>query len=231
MRFFTDCLSMATPYIPNRDSLFGPWLLNFSTLLTANPGLYGLVAADATAVAALNTSWIAAYALVTSSATKTAATVQAKNINRLTATATLRSYAQRIAINPGVLAANKIAIGVNARTNPPTPIAAPVTFPVISIPQLQTHSFTLYARDNLASPSVKAKPAGAIGMQLFQRVGGSGTPSVNAGDTLMGTVTKIPTTINTAPTNAGSTCFYAARWITRTGLVGPMSAQISTVVT
>ena len=44
------------PYIPARNANLIAWAANFSTLITASPGTYGLLAGDATAIAAQNTA-------------------------------------------------------------------------------------------------------------------------------------------------------------------------------
>ena len=67
------------PYIPTKQSMFSAWLANFSSLISANPSSYGLMASDATTIAGYNTSWIAAYTPVTMASTKTPAAIAAKN--------------------------------------------------------------------------------------------------------------------------------------------------------
>ena len=97
------------PYIPTKQSIFDTWFLNFSSLITTSPSTYGLVAGDAVVIAALYTSWHAAYVLTTSSSTKTAAAVAAKNVAYASAITQVRSYAQQIANNAGVSNNAKIA--------------------------------------------------------------------------------------------------------------------------
>lgn len=101
------------PYIPAADPAFAAWLDNFSALLTAAPATYGQTSGVAAAVAAVTATWDAAYALVTSPSTKTKDTVQAKNVARINALAEVKPVAQQISLNQGVLASDKVAIGVN----------------------------------------------------------------------------------------------------------------------
>jgi hypothetical protein len=217
------------PYIPTKDSIFDTWFANFSTRITAAPGTYGVTASDATAIATAYTAWHSAYLLVTSPGTKTATTVNNKNIQRVTALATIRPYAQTIGLNAGVLAANKVSLGINPRTSVPLPITVPTTYPAIQVIQALPLQHVLRFRDQLASPSVKSKPYGVLQMQLF-------------GETSLTVVTD-PTTLNflqvatkspfavTWPSGArGLTAYYAARWVTRKGLVGPWSPIVPFVV-
>lgn len=220
---------MSTSYIPPKDADFAPWLVNFSTMITASPATYGLVAGDAVSIAAQNTAFAAAYALVTSPSTKTPTTVQAKNIAKANALATVRPYAQRIANNAGVSSSNKIALGLNPRTNPPTPVTQPTTLPVLSIPSMINLGLIMRYRDSLASPSVKAKPAGAIAAEVYVKT--SATPIVDPTLlTFAGLQTKSPFTLSFTSGDIGKQAYVVARWVTRKGLVGPWGAIVAATV-
>ena len=210
------------PYIPPKDADFNNWLGNFSTLITASPGTYGLTSGDATAIAAQVAAWEAAYALVTSPTTKTKTTVQAKNAEKITVLATVRPYAQNIGLNAGVSSANKIALGVNPRTSTPVPITVPTTYPVLSITQALPLQHVLHYRDQLASPSVKSKPYGVTGLLLY----GTASATVITDPSVLiflGLQTKSPLLQSWPSGDVGQKAYYAARWATRKGLVGPWS--------
>lgn len=214
---------MSSSYIPAKDSQYQVWLLNFSTLITASPGTYGLLAADATTIAAAYTAWNTAYLAATNGTTRGPTTIQAKNVQRINSQATARPYSQQIANNAGVSSANKVALGINPRTNPPSPVPAPTTNPVLTISSAIAFGHIVRFRDSLASPSVKAKPAGAIGLQLFAST--SATPITDPTLLEFNSVqTKSPFTITWGSGDVGKTAYYAARWVTRRGLVGPWSA-------
>lgn len=215
------------PYVPARNANFIAWLANFSTLITAAPATYGLASGDATTIAAINTSLAADYALITSPATKTKTTVQAYNSAKAGDLPTVRGYAQMIANNAGVSASNKTAVGVNPRTSTPTPITAPTTSPVLTAQSASTGGIILRYRDATASPSVKAKPYGAIGVQLWAMSSATPVTDPSLLDFQLN-ATKSPLTLS-MPGTAGHTIYIAARWQTRTGLVGPWSSIISYV--
>lgn len=212
-----------SPYIPNRDAEFLTWAQNFSTLLTASPTTYGLVTGDATAVDTVTDAFTAAYALATAPTTRTAVTVQAKNIARINAEAVIRPYAQQIAANVGVASDDKIAIGVNPRTSVPTPIGVPTTFPTLTVQPSGPLLITYRYRDNEASPTSKAKPYGSLQVQVF----GQTSSTVVTDPTslpLLTTVTKAPGQLAFGSVDGNKTCYFAARYITRRGDVGPWSA-------
>jgi hypothetical protein len=210
------------PYIPTKDALLANWALNFTTLLTAAPTTYGQTAAVASACAATEVLWAAAYALVTSSSTKTKATVAAKNIARTNMLAIIRPVAQQISLNAGVTSGNKTAIGVNPRTSTPAPITAPTTYPVLSVTQSLALTHVISYRDQLASPSVKSKPYGVVQMYLY---GLPSTTTVTDPTTMpfLGGKTKTPLSQSWPSADKGMTIYYAARWATRSGLLGPWS--------
>ena len=217
------------PYIPAKDNSLLAWALNFSGLVTTAPATYGLSSTDAANIAAPVALFQAAMALVTSPATKTAQTVATKNTDRTNMLATIRPYAQQIANNAGVTTAAKIALGVNPKTSTPTPITAPTTSPVLTAQSTSTAGTIIRYRDATASPSVKAKPYGVVAAQIFA------LPSATAITdpttlTYQGNFTKSPLTLALGSAAAGKTVYFAARWITKKGLVGPWSGIISYVV-
>lgn len=210
------------PYIPVRDVDLDTWSANFSTLITAAPATYGLVAGDASAIAAAVLAWHTAYLLMTSPTTKTKAAVQDKNTQRTLMLATVRPYAQNIALNAGVDPTDKVAIGVNPRTSVPVPITAPTTYPAITIVQALSLSHVIAYRDQLSSPTVKSKPYGVLGVQIYA--------------TASATVITDPTTLTYRQTtpkspllqswdsgDVGKQAYYTARYVTRKGLFGPWS--------
>jgi hypothetical protein len=217
------------PYIPPKDANFATWLANFATLIAASPATYGLMASDAATISAQNSAFAAAYALVTSPSTKTAATVSAKNTEKIIALATVRPYAQTIANNAGVSSANKIALGLNPKTSVPVPITAPTTMPILTAQSTSTAGTILRYRDSTASPSVKSKPYGVTAVQLYAKA--SVTPITDPSLlTFFEVATKSPLTASLGSGAAGMTVYFAARWQTRKGLVGPWSPIISYVV-
>lgn len=216
-------------YIPAKDADLSNWMLNFSTLISASPATYGLLSSDASLIAAQNAAFQAAYALVTSPSTKTAATVSSKNTAKVTALAVIRPYAQTISLNPGVASSDKTAVGVNPRTSTPSIITPPTSNPILSVQSAANLSLILRYRDSAASPSVKAKPYGVTACRISAMV--SATP-VTDPTTLPFCVqaTKSPLTITRASGDAGKQLYMAAQWVIRTGGVSPWSPIINFTV-
>jgi hypothetical protein len=159
-------MAALAPYVPRRDVDLDAWAGNFSTLLTAAPATYGQTSGTAVAVAAAYASWHAAFLLVSSPSTKTAATVSSKDSQRVSMLATIRAVAQNVSLNPAVSSSSKMAIGVNPRTSTPSPITPPTTYPLIVIQAGANLQLYVRYRDSAATPSVKSKPYGVQSVQL-----------------------------------------------------------------
>jgi hypothetical protein len=221
------------PYIPARDADFSAWLLNFSTLLTATPAAFGLVAGDAVIVAAQNTAFQAAYLLATDPGTRTSPTVAAKDAARVTAEGVVRPYAVGISRNAAVTPENKTAIGVNLPNTAPVPVPPPLTFPQLGFRSAEPLTHVLQYQDSGLGTG-KRKPFGAIACELWRSVG-----TVAATDPAQarfyGLFTKSPLRSSFEAPEVGKVCTYFARWTTRSGPAGaaqpgPWSAPLTIAV-
>jgi hypothetical protein len=217
---------MQAPYIPASDAAFRVWIVNFAALITAAPANYGLIAGDAVTIQASANAFDAAYILATDPSTRTAPTIAAKDAARASATATVRPYAIGIKLNAAVSDENKTAVGVNVPVSTRTPIPPPATAPALTVTGIGPGVHTLAYRD-VTTPASKAKPFGAIGIELFR--------TVAAVETYLGTRTKSPAAVDTVGIAIGTVATYRARWITRSGpagsaQTGPWSAPVSAVV-
>jgi hypothetical protein len=216
---------MQPPYIPTKDSLLDTWLLNFSTLFTANPSGYGFSSSDATVVANAYATWHAAYVVTQTPTTRSKPNIANKDAAKATALATVRPYAVSISLNKGVTNDQKAAIGVTVRGTGPTPIAAPSTSPILTwIAGTPGQATIRYADQN--TPSSRAKPPGALQIQLC---GAASVTVVTDPTTLpqLAVATKNPMGLNLPSGSVGKTVYLAARWLTRTGLYGPWSNIIA----
>lgn len=221
---------MASSYIPSTNSGLADWLLNFSTLITAAPTTYGLIAGDATAIAAQNTAYQDAYALATDPITRTSVTVAGLAAAKSAALFVVRPYAVSISLNPAVDDSDKTAVGVTVRKTVPTPIPAPTATPALSFVSGVPLNVTLQAR-NTATPTSKAKPFGAIGVEVWSAVGTvPATDPAQLGYDF--SASKIPFVRAFEAGQQGKVCSMAVRYVTRGGnggvaKVGPWSAILN----
>lgn len=213
---------MAASYIPAPDAGFLDWVENFATLLTADPTLYGIDAIAAGIIQGAADAYSAAYALAVNPGTRTPVTVAAKDSARIVAQGTARTYAAQIRLNPGVANEDKIDLGLNLPNNAGSPIPAPSTFPLLTFLQASpgTHQFSF--KDS-GTPSVKAKPYGALQLELraVAAVAAATDPELMLTKQM---VTKSPFLVEWGAPDYGKIATYAGRWVTRRGLVSPWSA-------
>ncbi len=157
---------MSNDYIPAKDADFINWSANFSTLITAAPGTYGLTAPDAVAIAAADASWAAAYTLAVDPATRTPATVADKDVERANAETVERPYAMTINADPAVTDLARVSLGLTVRTVHPTPASTPTDVPLLNLRSQQAASMEISIRAT-ATPTSRARPAGCDGCQLI----------------------------------------------------------------
>jgi hypothetical protein len=220
---------MAVSYIPTKDADLDNWAANFSTRITAAPGTFGLIAADATAIAAAYTSWHTLYLAAIAPATRTPVSVADKDTAKIGLLAIYRPYAVAISLNAGVLTSDKIEVGVNPRTNSPTPVAAPTSAPVVSLIGATYLQHLLRYRDEGAPSTSRAKPVNVLQIQIFAAVSTT-VVSDPATLPLKAVATKVPVVVAWDSSDVGKVAYYASRWVTRTGLVGPWSTISNIVV-
>lgn len=220
-------------YIPAPDAGFESWLLNFTTLLTAAPTTYGLIAGDAVICAAEYTDWHTKYLAATNPATRTAPAIAAKDAARAHAESVVRPYAQRIKVNPAVTNASRAAIGVTINSFPPTPIPAPLTSPALILVSAQPNNATLQYRDS-ATPTSKAKPYGVKQCSVCVTIGVAPAVDPDAAR-YAGGYTKSPMQLGFESGDRGKYATVFARWENGSGpggvgAFGPWGAPISFII-
>lgn len=221
---------MSAPYIPPTTSGFDTWGANFSALITADPTRYGLDSLAAASIQSAYDLFHVQYLLAGTTmphnvpvnpSTRTPVTVAAMRTQLGASRAIYRTYASQIRINPGVTNDDKVALGLNLPNTSPTPVPQPVSYPLLSFLSAGplTHTFSYKDSD---TPDGKAKPQGVVQMQL---VGEATETVVVDPDTLppLTPQTKSPFMITWFPGDGSKTAYYASRWVTRRGLVGPWS--------
>ncbi len=225
-------------YIPNSDAAFDAWAVNFATLITANPSLYGIDPTDAATIQAAVDLYDAAYQIAGVSGTppktplnpsqRTAVTIATKDSAKSAALDIVRFFGINIRNNVGVSNDDKTALGLTIVKTIPTPIPAPVTVPILTFVANGTNSTQFTWRDS-GTPTVKRRPFGAVGVQLYRSFT-TPAPLTPAPADFIGVYTKAPFTVVGDDTHAGDSARYWARWITQRQLVGDFSAPLDLIV-
>lgn len=219
-------------WLPSKDALLLSFATNFSAKITAAPTSYGLVAADATALAALVTAYTTAYNTSVTPSTRTKTTVAAKNVAKAQLVASLRSLAKRIQANPAVTAPQKTDLGLPIHSTGPTPNPAPSTSPMVAVLQRGIRSHIISIRD-IANQDKRGKPPGVAGAEIYSIVPASATtapdqlPSDLEDWRFEGIATKGEFVVDYKGDDVGKTAYIVARWFNNKGEAGPISAPIN----
>lgn len=216
---------MPGDFIPSRDSQLDSWLLNFKTLIAANPASYGLVSGDATSITNSFNAWHAAYLAATNPTTRTHVTIAAKDAQKILTVDVVRTYATTIRANTAVSNDLKLGLGLRIADTTPTPVPPPTTYPILAINGAGPGTQDLRASDQL-SPTRRAKPAGTAGLLVFRVVATEAATDPNSAP-LLGFVTKAAFQSTFAPEDDGKIATYFARWTNGKGQFGPWSAPVS----
>ena len=217
---------MPGSYIPLKIAIYAAWMLNFSTKLTAAPATYGLVAGDASAVAAQYSVFSAAYAISSAPATRTSVTVANTQTSRNALSILVRNYARIILANSGVADSDKTALGLTIKDTHPTPIPTPGTSPVIAFVGATPGQLTLTFRDTGSSLKSRSKPAGVTALQMFILFATT-APATPDATPFFGLVTRSPFAVDVPPADVGKDAWIYGRWLNAKGKPGPWSALLN----
>jgi hypothetical protein len=212
-------------YIPAEDGPAQEWMTTYASGISANPGLYMLSPADATAITNAVNAYVAARAVTLVPATKTKVTVLAKDNARLSAEQICRQYAMVIKENAGIPDEAKVNIGVRPPNETREPITCPQSQPVLSVVAATDGAQTLRFADAL-TPNTGAKPFGAVSLQLFVAVAEDEVADP-ASAKFQGNFTKNPIALAFSAEDDQKKVTYFARWQSRKGETGPWSAPVS----
>ena len=216
-----------TDFIPAKEDDVASFAVNFSSLITSSPTSYSLVAGDATALAALLTAYNTALAVTKVPNTRTPTSVATKNTTKAQLIADIRALAKRIQATTFVTGAQKVALGITVPDHVRTPVAPPVTKPVLTIDTQGTLGFTLRIADE-TTQNKRAKPPGVDGAEVYTFVAAAGAtpPADLSGWSYAGRAMRSNYNLSFDSTDAGKIVFVKAAWVNPRGQSGPVSDEI-----
>ena len=143
---------------------------------------------------------------------------QSKDESRSGLTAAIRPLVRRLQASSVVSDAEKAALGITVSATP-GPIGPPTTAPICSIEFGARLQHTLRFVDE-TTPTRKAKPAGVLGVEIWNHVGT--TPPASESELRFVAVdTSTPFVLNFTSEDGGKTAYYWLRWVSPTGERGP----------
>lgn len=209
-------------YLPGPDADYQAWVANFVTYANANLASLGLVAADMTPVTTGQTAFTTGFTAHVTAVAAAKAAKQVKDDNRAALTAAIRPLVRRLQASTVVNDGERASLGINVRATP-GPIGPPTTSPICSIECGARLQQTLRFVDS-ATPTRKAKPAGVLGVEIWNKVGT--TPPVNESELRFVAVdTSAPFVMDFDLADGGKTNYVWMRWVSPTGERGPWGEQ------
>jgi hypothetical protein len=218
---------MANDYVPRPDGNFDTWQANFVSYVSANMAALGLVAGDITPLTTAQTAWTTAYGGHTTAAAAAEAARQTKDDRRGDYEGVIRPLVRRLQAGPTVTDTQRQAMGVTVRDTQPTPVGPPTSRPVGRVDSGQRLRHTVHFADE-ATPTSKAKPAGATGCEIWVKIG---TAPVDPAElTFLALDTNSPYVTEFAGADGGKTAHYMLRWVNPRSEKGPWSETVSATI-
>ncbi|MGB7159890.1 MAG: hypothetical protein WBD40_17620 [Tepidisphaeraceae bacterium] len=216
----------AKGFLPDTDAGLLAWSSNFLELITATPTAFGLVAADATAYGLVHTSYATALAACEPGVRNRTA-VAAKNSARAALRNSARFLAKRVEGMASVTDAQKIELGLNVRAQPvsaPPPAIAPdldVMSVIANLVKVRIHD---------ATTTLRRKPAGVLGANVFSYVGPTPPAETSAWKFEGGTTRTTIDIAFDAELAPGTKVWITAQWFNRKAITGPACSPAGAVL-
>jgi hypothetical protein len=215
-------------FLPSKDADLLAWAQAFSSKITATPVAFGLVAAQATAFAALLTTFSADLAVATDPATRTRAAISAKNASRAPLKAEARELARIINAFPSITNEQRIELGLTPRDGTISPINPPTECPSLRVVSAigRILKIKLQGQDT----SRRGKPEGVAGATLFSFVGDEAPADIGQWK-FEGSITRTEFDIEFPPTvAAGSKVYLCAFWFSPRSQSGPACEPVAAYI-
>ncbi len=222
-------MSTTSDYIPSRESDLVTWCTNFNTKIGAAPTSYGLTALQATAFAALRTSFVTAYTTANAPDTRSPSNIAAKNtakVNMIDGPGGIRDLAALVQAAPGITPAKLSELGLTVRDREPSPIPAPTVAPEIDF--IPTGLRPIRIRLHNESTLNRRKPEGVQGATIFYHIGEL-PPEELSQWTYHQSVTRTTLEVDLPASVApGSKVWFTAFWFNPRLQPGPAATPVST---
>ena len=220
---------MSHGYLPSTDAGLNSWAQNFLALVSPEPAVWGLSAAQVASLTTVINEYSTTLATATEPSTRTKVAVANKNTARAAMLLQIRAAVHLIQAQTTVTPGQKTALGITVADRVPSPVPPPATRPVINAGILKSRSLEVHLADEL-TPSRKARPAGAAGAEVYSWVGTGAPPMDLELWRYEGLATRWRFVLDFEDTDSGKSVTIAARWINAKGQTGPLSDSLIVTV-
>lgn len=216
-------------YIPSGDAEFNTWQTNFINNLSESKAELGLTDAEIASIKASQGEWASAYDSHIAAKAAAEGARQAKTDARASYEAALRSMARRVQSSVVATDKHRAQLGLNVKESTRTSAGVPATRPVAQVDTSQRLRHTISFADE-STPSVRAKPAGVMGCEIWSKIG-EPAPTDPSQLHFLGLDTSTPYLVQFGGEDAGKTAHYMLRWVNKKGEQGPWSQTVSATIT
>lgn len=215
-------------FLPTRDADLLTFAQHFAAYVVAHAVQLGFTSALGTQLNDVVVDFNDAYQISSNPLTATKGARVEKALRRAVLKATLRQFARQIQANPAVTAQQKTDLGLRVRDQEPTSQGAPNTQPVGRVVGTVNLDVVTEWFDQL-TPTRRARPAGYAGLAIYSFVGDEPPADIELWRH-EGLSTKSRYTVGFNAADAGKKITIVARWYSRKGEFGPLSAPMTTMI-
>jgi hypothetical protein len=223
-----------TDFIPTAEAQFYTWQGNLLSYISSRAAAYGITEAEWTALSALQTDYQTKYAIATTAATRTAATVLAKNQAHDAFVKAIRLILKvHITYNPAVSDDDRKNMVLPVHKTTRTPVPPPTDAVALLLRQLTGNrvevNFSRVSIDIADKEGHEAKPFGVRGVELRWAI--LPEPPKSHADLVHSEFdTRSPYIFQFDLPDAGKTLYICARWENTTGQKGPWNEIKSIII-
>jgi hypothetical protein len=218
-------------YLPSADGDFQLWQQNFVTYAAGHMAELGLMATDLVDAAVAQTAWDTAYAANNSAQITARTAAQFKKDKRSSFEDCIRPLVRRLQASPDVSDDERRALGITVRDGTSTPtsvVGISSNRPLATVDTSQRLRHEIKFVDE-ATPTSRAKPSGAMGCEIWVKVGAA--PADPSELTFVALDTASPYIAEYNGADAGKTAYYMLRWVNTRSEKGPWSETVAATIT
>ncbi len=217
-------------YVPAADAPFDGWQENWVTYAAANAAALGLdPLVDIPAIQAVQASWNTDYDAHVTAQAVAQSVRQAKDAQRATYEASLRSFSQQIQKRSGTTDEQRAGLGITVPDTEPTPVPAPNTAPVLNLVTTERLRHMVECSKTALEGGGLGKPPGVRGVQIWRKIGDP--PPVTETDfEFVSEFTRTRIKLDYQMSQGSQVVYYQARWVSTRGDTGPWGEQVSATV-
>lgn len=216
-------------YLPGSDIEFVQWAATFSAYVSAHEAHLGVAPEVTIALIAAVDDWKAKYDTHVAAQTAAKVACGSKDTSRRDLTTMVRPIVKQIQANAATTDDDRRALGITvpgAGAVPAGESLGEIPLALIDISNRQKHIMRI--DNNTPNGIRRGKPAGALGAEVYAKVGSA--PSGVDDMQLVGVATKSKFEIEYPDSQAGKQAYYQLRWVTSAGEKGNWSEVESATI-